>query len=524
MTQERQPIAKGSFSKTPFAHILLYLFEKQLSGTLTVGHEQANLKIYFRNGKPAKVQTDIPKRELGPVLMLLNAIDERQLQDIQKLIADEGGYIGQRLIEAGHIDVNTLIIGLRRQILLKLTDVFALTSAQYAFYDQINMLSGFGPDELFPIHPYPVIMAGLRTYAERLNLDPYLNPISRSWLSVNDDMETIRSFRLSAREKQVVGLLLSGPRPYPEITESGIWDREVARYVIYAMLITKQLQVQPTAVPEPVPTKRRSLSSAPPAPQETGDPKINEIRKRVADKATQIGTQNYYEMLGVRESASTDEIRKAYFILAKTFHPDRLPVPLKEELSETIQYLFTNLTEAHTVLTDPAGRDSYDQIIGRPRESKSSISDLYSQQAVRDALQAESLYQRALVFLNQKHYDKARELVDEARILVPEEGEYVALAAHLTVLTCDQDTALDDLERKLRAAAEQCPKSERVNLFFADVLKRSGKLNESRRYYHRTLEINPHNIEAARQVRLIDMQKKRGSLSPKSSFFKKIFK
>lgn len=523
MMEDRQPIAEGSFSKTPFAHILLYLLEKQKSGTLVIEHEKATLRIYFRNGKPAKVQTDIPKRGLGHVLILLKAINEEQLEACNTLIANEGGYIGKRLIELNYIDIDTLIIALRRQMLLKLTDVFALTSANYAFFDTINMLSGFGPDELFPIHPYPVIMAGLRTYADRMNLAPYLNPIQRSFLSVNDDMETIRSFRLSSREKQVVGLLLSGPRPYPEITESGIWDREVARYVIYAMLITKQLQVQQSV--ESVPTAQpRSLSSTPPSPRETSDPKINEVRKRVSAKAIEIGTENYYEMLGVNENASIDEIRKAYFVLAKTFHPDRLPNVLKSELSETIQYLFSNLTEAHTVLTDPSGRESYDQIIGKSAHSTSSVSDRHSQQAVRDALSAESLFQRALVFLNQKHLDKARELVEEAQILVPDEGEYVALSAHLQVLSRPKGANFNDLESKLRNAAEQCPKSERVNLFFADVLKRTGKINESRRYYNRTLEINPHNIDAAREIRLIEMQKKRQGDSSKGGFFKKIFK
>ena len=57
MTQEIKPIAEGCFSKTPFAHILVYLFEKQLSGTLTIQHEKANLRIYVRNGKPAAVGT-----------------------------------------------------------------------------------------------------------------------------------------------------------------------------------------------------------------------------------------------------------------------------------------------------------------------------------------------------------------------------------------------------------------------------------------------------------------------------------
>ena len=523
MTRETTPVAEGNFSKTPFAHILIYLLEKKLSGTLDIHHEKANIRVYFREGMPAKVQTDVKKRELTHILLLQKAINEEHIAAVEKKVAAEGGLLGQTLVDMGYIEIDTLIIGLRRQMLLKLTDVFALNDGAFAFYEKINMLTGFGPDEVFPIHPFPIIMAGLRTYAHRLNIEPLLTPVKTGFLTINDDMETIRSFRLNSKEKQVVGLLLSGPRPYPEITESGIWDRNVAKYVLYAMLITKQLVIHKEYPDDREQTKPPSLSSVPPPVKSTGDPKIDALRDTIVNKAAQIGTQNYYEMLGLGDRASTDDIRKAFFIMAKTFHPDRLPKPLKEELNETVQYLFSNLAEAHTILSDPASREEYDRVLKGTPESSSS-SDIAQQMEVRDALEAESLFQRALVFLNKQEYGKAKELVDKAKILSPKEGEYLAMATHLQVLERPRDANFEDLERKLRQASAGCPKSERVTFYLADVLRRSGKLSEAKVYYKRTLALNPHNIQAAREVRLIEMRSKRTDEKSKGGFLKKLFK
>jgi hypothetical protein len=523
MTKEMKPVAEGNFSKTPFAHILIYLLERKMSGTLDIRHEKAKVRVYVRDGKPAKVQTNVKKRELGHVLLLLKAVTEAQLAEAQKQIETTGGLVGQTLIEMGHIDIDTLVIGLRRQMLLKLTDVFALNTGDYAFYEKTNMLTGFGPDEVFPIHPFPVIMAGLRTYAERLNLDPMLEPIKQGWLTINDDMEIIRSFRLNGREKQVVGLLLSGPRPFPEITESGIWDRKVAKYVLYAMLITKQLIIHSEFPSQQAGGDSRSLSSAPPPPKRTGDPKIDSLRDTITGKAALIGTQNYYEMLNLSTEARIEDIRKAYFIMAKTFHPDRLPTALKTELAETVQYLFSNLSEAHTVLSDPTTRETYDRALGNLPESDEE-TDLSSQMEVRDALEAESLFQRALVFLNKQELATAQDLVDRAQILSPKEGEYLALSTHLKVLERPQDTDLEDLEKKLRQASADCPKSEGVTFYLADVLKRSQKFSEAKLYYKKTLILNPHNIQAAREIRLIEMRTKRGDDKPKGGLLKKLFK
>ncbi len=67
--------------------------------------------------------------------------------------------------------------------------------------------------------------------------------------------------------------------------------------------------------------------------------------------------RDYYEILGIKKSASLDEIKKAYRELALRYHPDRVPHEQKKEAEEK----FKEISEAYAVLSDPQKRALYDQ-------------------------------------------------------------------------------------------------------------------------------------------------------------------
>jgi molecular chaperone DnaJ len=69
-----------------------------------------------------------------------------------------------------------------------------------------------------------------------------------------------------------------------------------------------------------------------------------------------VAAKDFYQVLGVSDSARQDEIKKAYRRLAKQYHPDANPN------NASAAERFKEISEAHTTLSDPEKRKQYDQM------------------------------------------------------------------------------------------------------------------------------------------------------------------
>ena len=83
-------------------------------------------------------------------------------------------------------------------------------------------------------------------------------------------------------------------------------------------------------------------------------PKINSFLKRAFRTSQILYSKDFYNELGISKSASQEEIKKAYFTLAKKYHPDVNKTPEAKER-------FSHINNAYETLSDENKRRVYDQ-------------------------------------------------------------------------------------------------------------------------------------------------------------------
>ncbi|MFW6178238.1 MAG: molecular chaperone DnaJ [Desulfohalobiaceae bacterium] len=89
-----------------------------------------------------------------------------------------------------------------------------------------------------------------------------------------------------------------------------------------------------------------------------------------------MSKRDYYQILGITKTASTEEIKKAYRKLAFEYHPDRNPNDPEAEQK------FKEASEAYEVLGDPEKRSNYDHfghagVNGQNFQDHASAQDIF---------------------------------------------------------------------------------------------------------------------------------------------------
>lgn len=515
------PSAEGRFGKTPFAHVLLYIREHALSGTLSidgpVGGALAGEHFFvFEQGSLAQSWIATGVDRLGDVLVDGKVITSAARKDAEVVHHATKQLIGDVFVEMGLCDVGAISRGLAEQNRRRAVRIFALGDAAYRFYQDSDLLEGFGR-ERFSVDVLAIVWLGVQASPPNATIGAVLNRVGASPIRLKPNA-LLDAFGFSDDVQHILDVLRLGPATMKDL-EGFATDTQVARALAYVLLTSKQAEVAQSAPPAPPPAPRTSqpgpppsTASAPPAPPSTAhtqsssppvpssDPKAREADELFAT----MDEQTYYEMLGVLKTASMDEVRASFMKLAAKWHPDRAPTPAAKE---AYQRVFAMVNEAHQTLSDETTRTRYNRI------AQDGGGTPAAQRKVLAMLEASSLAQKADIHHRRREFTEAERLARQAAEMHREDPAVLTVLG--AVLLEKPDAAsVEEAIAALSEAVALAPKNDRAQVLIANAFKRKGEQAKALEHFRLALDGNPKNIDAAREVRLADMRAKNGPAQP----------
>jgi curved DNA-binding protein CbpA len=211
---------------------------------------------------------------------------------------------------------------------------------------------------------------------------------------------------------------------------------------------------------------------------------------------------DHYRILGVERTAESAEIKRAYYALAKRFHPDRFQRNADASLRSQIETAFTKITQAYETLHDARARSAYDLKlgiqIGVPASSQSSKTDGASANAhlSREQRAAEAFAQ-GLAALKQSNLSSALRLLGEAARLAPQQARYHAFYG--SALARDVRTR-HQAEAALQTAIKLDDTDPAYHVMLAELLRALGQTLRAERELERALVLDPNHDAARRQL------------------------
>jgi tetratricopeptide (TPR) repeat protein len=245
-----------------------------------------------------------------------------------------------------------------------------------------------------------------------------------------------------------------------------------------------------SSVPAPPP-------SQPPAPQQNLTSEQSSLKQKILERALAISSQDYFQMLGLEREATSEQVQKAFFGLAKVWHPDRLP-PALVEVKDACSKVFTHLTEAQATLLDQERRTEYMTLL---KDGGATPDDQAKIQAI---LEAATEFQKAEIFMKRNDNAQAHELARKAYALDPEQADYLAMVTWLDAQKPEWVGREKTLEKiaVLDRCIKQNANSERAYFWRGMLFKRIDETSKAMKDFKRAAELNPRNLDAMREVRL----------------------
>ncbi|HXU83466.1 MAG TPA: DUF4388 domain-containing protein [Polyangia bacterium] len=543
--------AKGTLRERPVPRLIQQVFRKRITGCLVITDDSGDLtRVYIREGSPVHAERPTDIDRLDKILAASGLVTAEMVAAADAEVARTGRRLGEVLIGRRAITREALAEVLKTQIRRKITRLFFAREGSFEIYVQPHR---FGDGEEFPLmraDPRGFLYAGIRSAYdddrlknELLPLAGYLfrmissvppavipgmgiDPADPTLIAVRDRALTLEELPvpgtkatdsralvlallysdlldatpISSRASAGVPTATNDPLSAPIITGH---DRRTTWTAIPVLTPAQLSAAQAAQAASPGNPSRASTSGElstgrrPTAATET-------LKNAIIELNQKLDTASHFEILGVPENATPDEVNGMYMRALRTYHPDRLAAAGLRELAPQAERVMARMGEAASVLRDPKRRADY----VAARAGKKSESS-----ATMDLVDAEKSFQRGEVFLRKGDYAQAIEAFSDAIKVNPSEQQY---RAYLAWARFDDPRARKELvARENLATLQQVVAAEgrfaRGFFWIGQIWKFLNDPIQAEKAFREALRLDRGLVDAEREIRLLEMRKAKAS-------------
>jgi curved DNA-binding protein CbpA len=513
MTAQSELEIRGNFLTHPFAELLAEIAAAHLNGSLRVSDKQRKCIVYFKGGRVVFAVSNARSSRIFDILLSRKRLTN---QDITRIPNFQNDFELTAYLKEKHLltsrDCDKLFA---EQIEAILVDVLAWGSGEWTFSYLARARDGLEFDidatrllvDFARCMPPDKMLTRFRSLDERFSRAPV--------------SETSGSFQLRPDEAFVLSRAVAGPLTAAGLLEVAAMSQAAALHAIYTLWLGGLLirtEWQPAFSPESVNAMRSARleikreakvfgvaetpASSPNGSSHVGNGSAEEhkhepeITLSLDDYLERVeSAETFYDILGVEPKADVAEIKKAYFALARKFHPDRYHADGGEQLTR-VQRAFTELAQANETLKNAPMREVYDYRIRKElaeREKALDDGQQISGHASLQYAQASESFERGFTLLMDGEADAALQFLARAAHYAPKNARY---RAYYGKALSSDDKKRHQAESEMQTAVKMEPNNATFRLLLAEFFVQQNLVKRAQGELNRLLAIHPTNREA----------------------------
>jgi tetratricopeptide (TPR) repeat protein len=214
-------------------------------------------------------------------------------------------------------------------------------------------------------------------------------------------------------------------------------------------------------------------------------------REECLGRLTLSSSHEHYAVLGLDRSARREQIRDAYYALARRYHPDRFRSGELTDLLPRFEEFFARVTAAYNTLYDPEMRAEYD----RQAEAPAAAADT---RAGDTGYIARQNFLRGKVAAQHRRYAEAVTFLENAIQQDPGQAEY---HLELGLVQARNPRFRAEAERHLLQAVNLAPTLVEGYVALGQMYLKTGRGGRAAKMAREALRWEPGHVEASKLLR-----------------------